>query len=290
MDASGVVGDSLGMDADILSDGGTNRQDAANDSDCDFNGIWIAKQITISQALELPQASNNWYYLELHQAGNEVTVRRHFDCGIEVRGSLTVQISRPTLENLLVHNVQTGRRGTLIKQDGACHFEMERFWSIRGADEQRFLPTAGRNSTESSDEVAAAQPLPTSAAIDGAIDTENDGKLGVAFEVGGLGVRNSVQRDWTKWFTEPGYEIAPSADWPDDLVVRADFDNEENVIDPSSGLLTSLSEPVTDAKHTLRLRFLGRDSMDPRAQAMVKPSDAETCFAIQDALPSEQPQ
>jgi hypothetical protein len=123
----------------------------------------------------------------------------------------------------------------------------------------------------------------------GALDTESDGKLGVAFQLSGIisGTRNSVQRDWTRWFSDKGYEITASADWPDDLTVRADFDNEESVIDPTSGLLVSTSAPKASAKHVLRLRFLGRASSDPRVAAVVKASDADTCYAIQDAIKAE---
>lgn len=259
----------------------------ATDSDCDLNGIWMAKQITISEALSLPQSSNNWYFLELRHTGDVVEVVRHFDCGIEVRGSLNVVVSRATLASLIPLNVQTGRRGTMTKQEATCGFSMSRFWSIRGADEQLFLPSDGRASAQSSDEVAAAKPLPSANQPAGAIDTEGDGIPGVAFEVSGLGIRNSVQRDWTEWFTEPGFEITPSSDWAQDLLVRADFDNEENVIDPD-GVLATASTPLTAAKHVLKMRFLGRDASDPRALEIIKNDEVETCYAVQDAMPAEQ--
>lgn len=261
----------------------------AQDADCDFNGIWIGQQLTVSEALTLPQTSNNWYYLEFKQSGTEVQVSKHFDCGIEVRGSATVTLSRATLQALLTHNVQIGRKATVTKGGNNCTFDGARFWSVRGGDEMRFLPNATRDATESIDQAAAAKPLPTSTKTDGAVDLENDGKLGVAFQVSGIitGTRNSVQRDWTRWFTEPGFEIAASKTWEDDLEIRADFDNEESILDPTSGLLVSGSMPRAGAKHVMRLRFLGRDASDPRVSAIVKASDAETCFAIQDALPAE---
>jgi hypothetical protein len=125
---------------------------------------------------------------------------------------------------------------------------------------------------------------------EGAIDPDGDGKLGLAFEISGLlsGTRNSVQRDWTRWFSEPGYEFPPGTDWTTDITIRADFDNEESVLDPQGSLLSSGSTPKTDAKHTLQLRFLGRDVSDPRVAAFVKESQVDTCYAIQDALPAEE--
>lgn len=152
------------------------------------------------------------------------------------------------------------------------------------------MPDGKRDSEQSIDQVAAANPLPKVGSTSGAVDSESDGKLGVAFQVAGIimGTRNSVQRDWTRWFTESGYEIPASTNWTQDLRIRADFDNEESILDPTSGLLVSSSAPRAGAKHVLQLRFLGRDSSDPRVAQIVKGTNVETCFAIQDALPAEQ--
>lgn len=296
--ANDTMGSSAASEPDGSGDGDSALSDAgatepapqgAQDPDCDLTGIWIAQQITVSQALQLPQSSNNYYYLELSQTGARFEVVDHFDCGVEVRGSAVVSLARPALQAQLEHNRQVGRAGTMHKQGDTCAFEAERFWSVRGADEQRFLPGGGRRATDSIQAVAMANPLPTRAMPDGAIDPDGDGKLGLSFEVSGLiaGTRNSVQRDWSRWFTEPGYQISPSMDWPDDLIVRADFDNEEHVLDPASGLLTSLSSPSANAKHELRLRFLGRDASDPRVSPIVKADPVDTCYAIQDAMPPE---
>jgi hypothetical protein len=268
---------------------GSAAPEGAQDPDCDFNGIWIAKQITVSQALSLPQSSNNWYYLEFKQSGTAVQVSKHFDCGIEVHGSATVSMTRATTQALIAHNVQIGRKATLMKDGANCAFTADRFWSVRGADETRFVPNPTRDSMDSIAMVEMVKPLPKVGATDGAEDTDDDGQLGVAFQVTGIiaGTRNSVQRDWTRWFTDTGYTIPASTNWTSDIVIRADFDNQENVLDPSSGLLTSGSTPKADSKHVLKLRFLGRDKSDPRVAAIVHAADIDTCYAIQDAMPAE---
>lgn len=277
-----VAGGSAAMDAEAAPVGATAQ-------DCDFTGLWAAKQLTVSEALGLPQTSNNWFYLEIKQTGDEIVFVRSLDCGIEVAGTATVTLSRMTLEATLTRNSQDGRSATLKKVDGKCVFETQPFWKVRGADEQRYLPNATRDSADSIAKVAMENPLPTAAMPDGAIDTESDGKLGMAFQVSGVisGVRNSVQRDWSRWFTEPGFEIEPSSDWPSELTIRSDFDNEESILDPSTGLLASTAQPARNAKHSFKLRFLGRDTSDPRATAMIKASDLDTCYAIQDAMPAE---
>lgn len=260
------------------------------DPGCDLSGAWIARQITISEALGVSQFSNNWYYFEVQQTGTEVQVTQHFDCGVTVLGTVTVTLPRSSLQAQLTHNQQAGRTATMRKDGATCRLETMRFWSIRGAEELRFLPDGVRDSEKSVAAVAQELPLPTPENPDGAIDVDGDGKLGLAYEITGLvsGIRNSVQRDWTRWFSAPGYEIVPSSDWPDDITIRADFDNEESVLDPSSGLLASGSTPKTNGEHQVTLRFLGRDASDPRRAAVVKADQVQTCYAIQDAMPAKQ--
>jgi len=269
--------------------GGTPQPQGADDPECDFTGVWIANQMTVSEALGLWQTSNNWFYLELQQTGSTVVVTKSLDCGIEVLGTATVTLSRKTLEASLLRNPQNGHQATVQKLDGKCTFETARFWKVRGADEQRFLPNETRDSMDSVAKVAMDKPLPTSRMTDGAVDTEGDGKLGMAFQLTGVisGVRNSVQRDWSRWFTEPGFEIAASRDWASDLIIRADFDNEESILDPTSGLLAATAQPARGAKHRAKLRFLGRDRSDLRAAAFVKATEIDTCYAIQDAMKAE---
>ena len=261
----------------------------AQDADCDMSGLWMVAQITVSEALGLPQSSTAWHFFELSQTGTTVEVSDHYDCGIQVVGTAQVNLSRAALEAQMEYNGQKGRKGTMRKEGDSCVFEFEPFWSVRGAEAERFLPGGIRNSTESIAAVSAMLPLPTPDHLDGAIDPDGDGILGLAFEVSGLisGTRNAVQRDWNRWFTAPGFEITPNVNWDEGLVVRADFDNDEQVLDPPSGFLASSAAPKTNAEHEVRLRFLGRDASDPRAVAMMQGTKVETCYAIQDALPAE---
>jgi hypothetical protein len=233
---------------------------------------------------------NNWAYYEIEQTGTSFAVKKHIDCGAEVLGSGTVTLSRATMEGTVKHNMQNGRTGSFELVDGKCVFDIARFWSVRGADEQRFLPNATRDSSMTMAELAEQKPLPTPRMTDGAFDLENDGKLGVAGQVNGIisGVRNSCQRDWDRWFTEDGYEITPALDFTSDLKIRIEYESEESVMSPTSGLLTTPTEPTSDWEHVTFLRFLGRTLDDPRAKAIVKAEDVETCYAIQDAMPAEE--
>jgi hypothetical protein len=282
---------------DSSDDGGTGGsceegeqpETSAKDADCDFNGWWIARQNTESLALGfLPQYANAWYLFELAQDGEQLVVKHHIDCGVEVRGSVFVQLSPETTRALMQHNRQQGRKGTLKKQsDGTCAFEMERFWSVRGVDEATYAPSP-RNTDKSIAEVAASVPLPPANKPELTADWDEDGQPGVRWEVSGIanGARHSAQRDWTRYFTSEGYTIEAHTDWPQDLLVRAEFSNEEVVYAADEPTLRQLSMPNAAAKHTLTLRFLGRTRCDARAKAVLKADDFDTCKAIQAALPS----
>jgi hypothetical protein len=232
---------------------------------------------------------NTWGYYEIEQSGSEFVVKKHIDCGAEVLGSGTVTLSRATMEGNVMHNMQDGRKGSFELSDGKCVFDIARFWSVRGADEARFTPDA-RDATISMAELARLKPLPTPRMPDGAFDLEGDGELGAAGQINGIisGVRNSCQRDWDRWYTAEGFEITPSMDFASDLKVRIDYESEESVMAPTSGLLVTPSEPTNDWDHIMYLRFLGRKLDDPRAQAIVHSEAVETCYAVQDAMPAEE--
>jgi hypothetical protein len=313
-DGGGTMDASNGADAALSNDAAPNGADAAlsndaggsdggggpvthtaKDPDCDLNGLWIARQNTESLpfGLPFPQYANNWYYLEFAQDGEQVVVSKHMDCGIEVQGALRsalVLIGTNTTRALISHNRQVGRKGSFSKQsDGTCAFQMEKFWSVRGLSEETYAPKP-RSRDATIAQMQTENPLPSKAMADLAEDWDGDGQKGIAWEVSTLvnGTRHSVQRDWTRWFSANGYMVTAAADFASDLVVRADFGNEEIVyaISPEdASALEILSEPNGAADHALTLRFLGRTPEDPRAKALLKADDFETCMAIQKALP-----
>lgn len=286
-----------GADKDASGDGkdggngpGDGPDSSTDGADCDFTGLWIARQNTESLVGPLAQYANAWYLFEFEQDGEELVVKHHIDCGVEVRGSVFVQLAPETARALMQHNRQAGRKGTLKKQsDGTCAFELERFWSVRGLDEATYVPSP-RNTDKSIAEVAASIPLPPADKPELTEDWDEDGQPGVKWEVSGIttGARHSAQRDWTRYFTSEGYAIEARADWPKDLIVRAEFSNEEVVYAADEPSLRQLSMPNAAAQHTLTLRFLGRTRSDARAKAVLKADDFDTCKAIQAALPSIQ--
>ena len=268
--------------------GSEDKPKQAQDPTCDLSGVWITKQVAASKALEEVGFNNGYGYYEIEQSGTDFVVKKHIDCGGQGLGSGTAFLSRASLQAITQHNSQSGRKGRFALVDGKCTLEVAHFWSVRGAEETRFLPDP-RDSTMSLAELQKLKPLPTQSKLDGAEDWENDGQPGVATQLSGIvsGARNGCARDWDRWFTEPGYEITPSLNFTSDLKVRFAFEAEEIVLAPRSGLLTIPSEFDGRYVPIMRFRFLGRTTDDPRAQAIIKADPVETCYAVQDAIPAE---
>ena len=261
----------------------------AQDPTCDMTGVWTAKQVSVTEAIGEQSFINSWSFYEIEQSGNEFVVTNHIDCGGEgVANSGGATTSRQTLEALVKNNKQIGRKGHLSLRDGKCVLDIEHFWSVRGAEE-RFLPDdSPRSSTVTMSDLKKSKPLPTPSMPDGAVDFEGDGEPGAATQLMGIvaGVRNSCQRDWDHWFTAPKYEITPSMDFSD-FTLRIEFETDESVMAPTSGLLTTATETAQDWDHIMRFRFLGRTTDDPRAQAIIKGDEVATCYAVQDSMPAE---
>lgn len=295
-DASGDDA-STSPDAQAQAEGGTIGNDenvvgTAKEADCDLNGVWIARQSTEAEALLAKQIANNWYYLELTQNGEEVEVTAHKDCGIQVYGSVTVQLTPATTRALMAHNSQVGRKGKVVKQaDGTCSFEMETFWSVRGVTESQYLPTP-RTRDVTVAQLKSELPLPAKGSS-GIEDWDGDGQPGTAWQISGIaqGQRHSAQRDRTTWFSAPGYTIAGSNSFSD-LLVRASFDVEELVYEAKAPdgseapTLRVVATPNANAAHSLALRLLGRDRAAAKASGVIKSDDFDTCLAVQAALPA----
>jgi hypothetical protein len=174
----------------------------------------------------------------------------------------------------------------VAQPDGTCAFELERFWSARGVDEATYLPSP-RNSSITLAMLQEQKPLPTREQVAATMDWDNDGQPGISWQISGIvsGSRATAQRDWTRYFTAPGYTLRAASDFRENVVIRAEFEAQEVVYAASGPGLDQLAQTNAMAEHTLTMRFLGRSREDPRAAALLKQSDFETCLAVREALP-----
>lgn len=289
---AGTAGEAgVGATGGEAGGGGTGAADA----DCDMNGIWVVRMLSIVQALGLEQCGNIYHYLELSQEGTDVEIVNHFNCSIEGRGSANSAMNDATIQSFISTNSMIGRKGTMMKTaDGTCQLEFEPWWMAFGVDEATYLPTP-RNSSMSLQDLQSANPFPMTA--DGAIDPDNDGQPGVQLIVTGAvnGSRHITQRVVMAWMTNDRYKITPALDWTDDFEIGNWAEPEEYTVattPPNNPFLMSPALPVNSDAARVTFKFLGRDTSDPRVAGVVVSSDptdlegaTQTCKNIVSAIP-----
>ncbi|MFI5308838.1 MAG: hypothetical protein ACHQ53_15885 [Polyangiales bacterium] len=264
----------------------TGASDAAEDPDCDMNGVWIARLTTFNRdtVFQAVQTASSWYYYEIEQHGRTVTIAHALDCGIQVSGSADVTINRATTTALLTRNDQAGRSGQFGKQTDHCVLTIDRFYSTRGIPRAVYLP----KDTSSNPDLRTLTPdLPTAQMPAGNEDWDGDGHPGIAFNVAGLGSRHVVQRDWNEFYADDASPIALGAS---EFTARARFDNQEEILETSGalgGLLMAGSTPATSLNHRILFRRVARDASDPAVAALHVMEDVDTCYNVQAALPHD---
>jgi hypothetical protein len=179
-------------DGDAATEGGAATP--ANPS-CDMNGRWLVAQRVLAQALGQTQASHNWFYYEVRQDGDQVTVTKGLHCGYEVVHvtALGADVdSHLVWPALLTHNSDTGRKGTMKVTSSGCQLDVEKRYTVRGAtvtfysDPNQSMPTASQQA---------------SGTTPGWEDWDADGKPGITLSVSGAasGHLYCAQRDWNQW-------------------------------------------------------------------------------------------
>ncbi len=164
---------------------------------CDMNGRWLVAQRVLADALGQTQASHNWFYYEITQNADQVTVTKGLHCGYEVvavsalGASVNSQKSWPAF---LTHDTDTGRKGTMEVTSSGCQLGIEKRYTVRGAtvafysDPNQAMPTM-------SEKAAGSTP--------GWEDWDADGNPGISLTVseGGsaLGTLYCAQRDWNQF-------------------------------------------------------------------------------------------
>lgn len=168
---------------------------AAIDPQCDLRGGWLQQNELLNSALGSTQIATTWSYHRFEQQGTQVRVVQSLDCGLTVRGTTDVSISDATLEAVATRSPNaTGVRGSFTRSaDGSsCTLAMERTYSIRGADRERFLNAVWK--VGDPPRPLSDFPLPMSKAA-GMEDWDGDGHEGITV-LTGLGDRYFAQVDF----------------------------------------------------------------------------------------------
>jgi len=105
-------------------------------ANCDMNGRWLVAQRVLADAIGQKQASHNWFYYEINQSGDQVTVTRGLQCGFEVVPitALGANVdSHLAWPGILAHVKDTGRKGTMTVAATGCQLALEKKYTVRGA-------------------------------------------------------------------------------------------------------------------------------------------------------------
>lgn len=97
------------------TEAGTGGAGMAQDADCDMNGLWISRMLTVTDALNADQCASIYAFYELRHEGANVEVVNHFECGLTARGSGVPNCAQPTREAILLRNVQTWKTSDRYK-------------------------------------------------------------------------------------------------------------------------------------------------------------------------------
>ncbi len=284
---------------------------------CDMTGYWIARQTTFSidSVLGQVQTTSNWHAYHMTQTGTSFDVDASAHCGLHITGSATVDLTDGGIRGEIWRNSEgpvtsadggapphDARQGTFAAAGSNCGFSMDRFYYVRGLEES-FLPAdftaKPALATLSALPFETDPEHPTGANAAGALDTDGDGFLGVAFQISGnaSGVRNVVQRDWAEYADSSDHTIPQNAI---EFTAGAGFDNQENVLHVSRcplvgcGILLAGSVPASNLEHRVTFRYLGKALTDPRVAAVFVADlrssiddDLATCKNVMAALPHD---
>jgi hypothetical protein len=250
---------------DGTTDDGGEDDGGSNGDECDLTGTWAVRVWTINEAFGLSACASNYYYYEIVDNGDTFEATRGNSCGYQVVKGATVRLNNFTLEALLrrsddsliqaddsipndANNSTTGRTGT-YKPDGngGCEFSIERWWAVRGAEFETYLPAKEDFATETIDSMEQKIPMPTEESPEGNEDWEGDSAPGITQIAEGSpsGRRYVTQRDWNG--VEPFSVVGDN----DKFEVRMQFNNIEGVVGlgPNASTLlsqTSLAAATTD--------------------------------------------
>jgi hypothetical protein len=283
-------------------DGGSGEDASmASRMPCNLTGLWMVRQTTFSMAVGVTTSNANWYYQEFAQTGDKVEVVDHFDCGMAVAANVTAKVSAATEKALSLHNIQIGRKGTLKTNGAHCEFELEKWWNVRGASEETYLPMGHFDKRDIPD-LQKQIALPTEDMPAGQEDWEADGHPGITLLLGSNGERYSVQRDWIRWFSCNGLSSDDPVCKPDNakkyglssakplekFVVRADFNNEEAILGANSPLWETGGMADRTLNSRVTFRFLASSRDDQAGKDFWKLTLNERCTQMKMLLPIEE--
>src|SRR5580700_6042480 len=138
------------LDASDLAEAEPFEAGIPTSPQCDMNGRWLVAQRVLADALGQTQASHNWFYYEVVQNADQLTVTKGLHCGYDVVAvsALGANVSSEACwPDFLQYDSDTGRAGTMEVTPSGCMLGVEKRYTVRGAtvsyyqDPTTILPT-----------------------------------------------------------------------------------------------------------------------------------------------------
>jgi hypothetical protein len=242
------------------------------DPRCDLNGRWLLAQRVLADAIGQKQASHNWFYYELRQDGEAVTVVRGLNCGFDVVHvtSLAADVdSSEAWPSILTHDNDTGRKGTMQATASGCAAAFDKQYTVFGATQSYYDDPS----------VAFPSSMPQAmGSTPGWEDWDGDGNPGITFHVTAptMGYLYVAQRNFTQYagnvaFDSTAFELTVT--WNDAEAVLGYM---------GSSFITQTSDPDPDAsQHYVWFVRLTPDQATG--------DDTATCAAIRSLVPTLAP-
>lgn len=162
---------------------------------CDLSGRWIMTERTMTTALLAKQLNRAWFYLELTQNGDQVSVARSVACGDTTEGLYPIEVVNDDSKAWPAYDLRDqykGRKGKSTKSANGCEVSFEKRAFVRGASVPAYLDLS-----------IPLPTLPEKATDDepGWEDWDNDGQPGVTMKVSGTisGALYTATRTWTEY-------------------------------------------------------------------------------------------
>jgi hypothetical protein len=183
------------LDSGELAEGAPFEAGTPTSPQCDMNGRWLVAQRVLADALGQTQASHNWFYYEVVQNADQLTVTKGLHCGYEIVAVSTLGAnvsSEACWPDFLQFDSDTGRAGTMEVTPSGCELNFEKRYTVRGAtvsyyeDPTTILPTVAEKASPS---------------LPGWISWCNAGNPGITLIVTGSASGNlyCAQRDWNQY-------------------------------------------------------------------------------------------
>jgi hypothetical protein len=220
--ASGSGGSSGGSSGSSSSTSGGDGSAAT----CDVSGYWLAVQHAVAVSDGFKEVSHFYFYYELAQSGNNVTVKHGLHCGLNVvKDPMNLlgggdSVSTPAAGPALLARQDEGqkygalaaRTGTMTPKAGGCEFHLAKYVTVRGATLPYYaIPSSDGTLPAMSTSMPVASGCGanfSNCTTPGSEDWDNDGNPGITLSVSGTATGNiyAAQRDFSEMFgiVKPG--------------------------------------------------------------------------------------